>query len=410
MSKIARIVALLMCCVLLLLPLVSCGDEEIKKALEYLDTHERPKEKEYVNLNMYIPCSFDPEDPSMVNVIRDMQNEFNLQIEEKFRTRVIFKFIKESEYNKKIAEQRDYALEKKDVVIVNEPKSELDKFPEYKDFQLDIFVATGEAMVMDFFSKNAIFVSNLLSTTYYSKFCKENIPTHLDPVIYKNSLFKIDEYEFGYGVPANFLIGDYSYCFIKRSAADELFFATTTGTVSERIKSLQQNIAKANDEIIANGSERPLYVENEIIFYGDSSSELINNPDYYQLVVQNPQLTADDIYNGMFCIASTCRAPDRALEVISELYNNIDLHSTLQYGVKEVTYRLVKNNKGEVTGVVPVEGRPAYSLNPRYTGNIAMLYTCDDIELSGGEFALTREYLDRVFNQNKDAEFVKGLG
>ncbi len=419
MSKLTRFIALAACCVLLFTFMVSCGETEIEKVEEYLRNNKPTPEDPYVTLNMYIPCNFDvTNDPVAKDTITAMQNEFNQVTEAKYRTRVIFKFIEEANYEAALAAQRDFAMQNQKTDLVYEQTSVQDKYPkeDSRGFQFDIFVATSERMVNEFVSANAILttskyiagiysedhegfnLTNALNNSYYLKFCKENNPTSMAPVIYANA----KNNDVRYGVPANFLIGNYTYYAVNRALADELFFEQTTGTVAARIENLKNNIAAANNELALQG-EAARYVEGDII--KDDVIDLTPYPaeDYYHLVKTNPQLSDTDIYNGMFCIASTCRYPENALKVISELYNNIDLHSTLQYGAKEITYTLKK--VGDKTVVEPIADRPAYSINPRYTGNIGMLYECSDAALSGG-IALTREYLDRVFMQNKDAVYV----
>ncbi len=467
MSKFARIFAFILCGVMMFSLLVSCGKDDIDKAKDYLEEHPRDPEEPYVTLNMYIPCRFDPTIKEASDTINEMQKEFNQIIEPKYRTRIVFKFVNEADYDKAIADQAALALSKIDTDLSNTPSSPLDPFPQLEEFQMDIFVATGLDMVKMFsgqtltakeqtdlqnklgvtsdkwenykndvtgllgttkqFTSGVIatsYMTALLDTTYYSKFCKETGTTSLPSVLFNNAVYHHDLTDFDgnridkngvvipatdkttevkqvytrFGVPANFLIGDYEYCFVKRSAADELYFSTMTGTPQSRIETLEDNIDAANAEL---GTVK--YVKSEIIRYGNGTSELLGNEDYYQLVMKNPQLTTADIYKGMFCIASTCRNEMKALNIIDELYNNKALHSILQYGAKEITYRLVVNEAGR-TEAVPVEGGPAYSIDPRYTGNIAMLYECNDAELSGG-VALTYEYLNRVYTQNKDAEF-----
>ncbi len=424
MSKLLRLIAVAMCCVLVLGLMVSCGETEMEKVENYLKENKPTPEEPYVTLNMYIPANFDAtNDTVMQDIVNAMQNEFNQVIEEKYRTRVIFHFIKEDVYETELLAQRDYALSQKDTPLKIEQTSIQDKYPKEDKIQFDIFVATSEKLVKDYAAAGAIFtkteaegaisLTEVLNTTYLSKFCNENSQTSLPSIIYNNAV----DNDVRYGVPANFLIGQYTYLAIDRAAADELFFEQITGTVSDRVNKLSANIDAANADITERGENKALYVKDEIIISNLTEADLAQYPEnkYYHLVEQNPKLTTADIYKGMFCIASTCRYPGKALDVISELYNNKELHTTLQYGAEEVSYRYeeieveVDGKIEKKTVVVPIktdDGQLKYDVNPRYTGNITNLYECKDDTLFSG-ILLTREYLDRVYKQNLEAEFSK---
>ncbi len=435
MSKISRIFALIMCCVLTLTLLVSCGETDMEKVDAYLKDNKPTPEAPYITLNMYIPCKFDPETPDAKYVIEEMQKEFNAVIEAKYRYRVIFKFVKEDQYESVVTAQRDYAMP-----LINDPLDNIqtniqDKFPLEDPKQFDIFVATSETMVKNFYSytttdadgqtveqcaiytqtPNGDTLTNALDTYYYVKFCKDNNPSSMSSVIYDNAV----DNGVRYGIPTNFLIGNYTYYAVNIAAAEELLFEEDANlSPDEKIKKLKNNIQSANEEIIKKGLDKPLWDESDIIKEDLTDLSAYPASEYYHLVKNKPELTSADLYRGMFCIAATCRYPGAALAVIAELYNNIDLHTTLQYGAKYITYTLEEVD-GE-TVVVPLANPDldfTYSINSRYTGNVTMLYPCipckDDCTANcihvtmGGGIALTRAYFDKIFAQNKDAHYVK---
>ena len=109
----------------------------------------------------------------------------------------------------------------------------------------------------------------------------------------------------------------------------------------------------------------------------------------------------------MFCISSACAYPDRALEVITAIYTNSSLHTTLQYGAQNVTYKLVDAEGGQV--VVPIDDAPSYLINTRYTGNVLTIIPTAESVLGTRTgftpYAIGIDFVVNANKQNKEAKY-----
>ena len=405
-----RFLSLFLCLLLLVTVLVGCGETEYEKAKEYTDTHSLTPEKEYVTLNMYLPSDGTVDE----SALKAMQSEFNSVIEPLYRTRIAFHLVDEAAYTDLTWAQANTAKENREAGVVDDTAPVLgDHYPKEGASQFDIFVVTDKAMLDTYV--NAGFVTDLtkdLTTSYHRKLNDETRPsTSISTIIYENAVYQVpktdadgnvlkDQTESRYfGVPANFLIGQYTYYVIDRA-----FFDNYYGSEKEGVTTAQ---------VLAGLKDKPEYDEMCKVVTGDYRTRFNYDEDAYKVLVDDtsmPSLSYNDLFKGMFCISSLCDYPDRALQVIAELYTNYDLHTTLQYGAKNVTYTLVTTEDG-TTFVAPKEGAPAYRIKKAYTGNVLTLYPTIDETFSSDpdyvKYGIDAYYVEYMILQNKDAVYSK---
>lgn len=393
-----RILSLVLCILIVATMLISCGKTDLDKAEEYVNTHSLRESEPYVTLNLFIPVKSVSNDAA-----REMQNEFNKVIESKYKTRIVFHLVTEAEYEQTLKAQAALAKENAETELDMTAAGIGDNFPKENNFQFDIFVATGKSMIQSFVSSDYLMdMTEPLTTTYNRKLSDQTQYNSIPSIIYENAVFTskedgntVNRY---YGVPSNFLIGKYTYYVIDKAIADTYYFGLDDSEPLEtRIAELREHI---NDDSIIEAAITTVQGDYRTRYeYSDD--------DYYVYVKDTPVLDTSRLYEGMFCISSMCRYKDRAMQVISEIYTNPALHTTLQYGASNITYKLLDTTytstqpgtAGQQITVKTVEqiGDPAaYQIDVKYTGNIVNLYTCSAL-------GYDPEYGYYLSLQNKDA-------
>jgi hypothetical protein len=323
-----------------------------------------------------------------------MQSEFNYIIEAKYKTRVIFHMIPKSEYLQKVTEQASYAADHATDPLDKTPASINDKYPRENDIQFDIFVSLDKTMIDNMIKSG--YIANLttdMTVTYNQKLFSLNDKTSVSDIIYQNAVWKDAEgASVYYGVPSNFLIGEYTYYLIEKEKADAHYFSKDESvSIEARVNELLQAIEK-NDSIVDKATYKAEVVQT---ITGDYSKRAtVDTEKYYVYVKQMPVVNVDRLYEGMFCISNMCRYKDRAMKVIAELYTNVDLHTTLQYGAENLNYRFAQVNGEKVVELIA--GAPAYAIDPKYTGNITKLYPCL-------EKGYDKTYVENLYIQNTEA-------
>lgn len=89
--------------------------------------------------------------------------------------------------------------------------------------------------------------------------------------------------------------------------------------------------------------------------------------DYYVNVLQNPQGTTENVYNGMFAVSTYTKSLARSMEILTYLNTRSDLRNTFAYGIEGVNYTLDKQ------GVVKMLNND-YKMKLEYTGNEFVAY------------------------------------
>lgn len=402
-----RALALVLCLVLVAAVLVSCGETPYDQAKEYINSHPGPQDPDDVTLNLYIPVAGSVDD----STVDAMQNEFNSTYGKiDAHTRVIFHLVDATDaeaYRSFITSKAKTAFDKKEAGEKDDTAPGAgEKFPKEGENQFDIFVSLDLDMLKAMQGAGYLVeLTNQLNGAYASRLKNEMSEYSIAPVIYKNATLD-DKY---YGVPANFLIGNYTYDVFDRQFFEEHYGEGNPGAdhvipniTAENLNKLKIDPSKYVT-ITATGSERITYaaryeIETRIADKGWS--------DYVVAVTATPTLDRQEIFRGMFCISTTCAYPDRALEVITAIYTNSSLHTTLQYGAKKVTYELVDSDAGQV--VVPIDGAPFYRIDTRYTGNVLTLLPTAEAVLGTKtgftSYAIGVEFVTYANKQNKEAK------
>ena len=409
-----RALALILCLVLVATVLVSCGETDYDKSKDYIKNHQPTPEKPYVTLNLYIPAAGAIDDAT----VKAMQTEFNKVIEPKYRTRVVFHLIDATDsavsYSDLIAGRAQRSKERVDAGEKDDTAPVLgDKFPTEGESQFDIFVALNLDMLQRMIDSEYVTeLTDDLTGKYQSilkNVTREDIS--ITPVIYNNATID-SKY---YGVPANFLIGNYTYDVFERAFFEQYYVKGTIGedhvAVGVAAEDLQNLMGMPDYDtkhlsVKPNANHRVTYATR----YEIGEMDAVKAWDDYVIVVSGePVLDSSELFRGMFCVSSTCANKDRALEVIAEIYTNAALHTTLQYGARDLTYTLATDDNGNEI-VMPLADAPFYKIDTRYTGNILTLYptTSESIGTEFGftDYAIGLQFAKYAILQNKAAKYT----
>lgn len=117
------------------------------------------------------------------------------------------------------------------------------------------------------------------------------------------------------------------------------------------------------------GSETPKPTDNFAvgIIRGEWADVEGFEENYYVKVLQNPQGTTENMYNGMFAVSTYTKNVARSMEIITYLNTRSDLRNLFAYGIEGVHYELNKD------GVVK-KLSDDYNMKLEYTGNTFIAY------------------------------------
>ena len=117
------------------------------------------------------------------------------------------------------------------------------------------------------------------------------------------------------------------------------------------------------------GSETPKATDNFAvgIVQGEWADVEGFEDNYYVKVLQNPQGTTENMYNGMFAVSTYTKNVARSMEILTYLNTRSDLRNLFGYGVEGVHYELDKE------GVVKKLSND-YNMKLEYTGNTFIAY------------------------------------
>ncbi len=404
-----RALALILCLVLVATLLVSCGETDYDKSKDYINSHPGPQDPDDVTLNLYIPAAGAVD----AGTVDAMQKEFNSTYGKlDAHTRVVFHLVDvtdEETYRTLMTEKAKIAFDRKEAGEKDDTTpGPGEKFPKEGENQFDIFVSLDLDMLKAMQEAGYLVdLTSQLTGAYASRLKNEMSAYSIAPVIYKNATLD-GKY---YGVPSNFLIGNYTY-----DVFDKEFFDAHYGEgvpdadhviadiTTESLNKLKSTAGDKHMTIPAPNEQRVTYatryeIENRIADKGWS--------DYVVAVTATPTLSQQEIFRGMFCISASCAYPDRALEVITAIYTNSSLHTTLQYGAQNVTYKLVDTEGGQV--VVPIDNAPSYLIDTRYTGNVLTIIPTAESVLGTRTgftpYAIGIDFVVNANKQNKEAKY-----
>ncbi len=104
------------------------------------------------------------------------------------------------------------------------------------------------------------------------------------------------------------------------------------------------------------------------------------NENYYAVVLQSPQGTVENVYNGMFAVSTYTKNAARAMEVITYLNTKSDLRNLFGYGIEGVHYTV------DSDGVVK-KLNGDYNMKLEYTGNCFLAYVPEGLPSNYWEIA-----------------------
>ena len=114
------------------------------------------------------------------------------------------------------------------------------------------------------------------------------------------------------------------------------------------------------------------------VIKGDASIVDLYSDKYDVKVIQNPFVTAETIYDGMFAVSSLTSSEDRALEIIEMFTTDSEAKNLLQYGILDdgdnssyANYKLVEKENGKF---VVERTNKTYIMDNGLTGNVYMGY------------------------------------
>ncbi|MBQ8509812.1 MAG: hypothetical protein IJ493_07900 [Clostridia bacterium] len=112
--------------------------------------------------------------------------------------------------------------------------------------------------------------------------------------------------------------------------------------------------------------------------------------DYYINVVQNPQATTENMYNGMFAVSTYTKSLARSMEIITYLNTKSDLRNLFAYGIEGTHYEL------DDDGLLKMISDD-YNMELAYTGNMFVAYPPEGADPEIWEYAKAQN-LDMVLS------------
>ena len=138
------------------------------------------------------------------------------------------------------------------------------------------------------------------------------------------------------------------------------------------------------------------------IVKGDGTLPAQYADEYEVVVIQNPQITTEDVFASGFAVGSNTSDLSRSMEIITYINTNEDFRNLLLYGIEGENYEIVEEKVDGVEYKTAKRLNNDYMMSPERTGNVIISYP-----LNGEERADIRKY-QKI--QNRDAEPVLDFG
>ncbi len=218
-----RFIALLLCLLLVVLPLVACDNSN----------PEEPGNDNVARPNLTLKFAIVVDDRTEKEGIQAMSDQFNAYTMQKYSTAVDFYCYTADEYKAKMDEIMNGiktdkpAKDVQDRVNPNENIPVREEYPDARVDQFDLVVMLDEAMYLEYAELGYITsISSYLSGTY------KDIKTMIHTTVMNESL--VPSYDFDgnviatdyYGIPASKPIGSYKYLAVNKKALDYYNFNT----------------------------------------------------------------------------------------------------------------------------------------------------------------------------------------
>lgn len=406
-----KIVSMLLCLVMTVLLLVSCGEEEIgayRKNYTYV-----PPTVEEVTLEMYI-VGDTRSDENAVTAVSRMIKQYT---ETTFKTSLNMHYLSAEDYRAEVdtvlAENEKFAaayatlttalsnVTGEDAVIDDELKAALPEIEEAvakigadassakdtaiqtavgKIVDAEVIAALSGNRKIDILLVNSAEMMNDLTagekllelTDYYKMKEYGMLNTKITPLL-------LDASKCGgkyYSVPNNRMTGSYDYLLMKESMGEKYNFGPllmASYKSYEETEELRRAIINGEGISEENISD---YVRVVNGTYADRFN--YEEVGYICNTIAYHTPTYEDVYNGSaLAISAGCTRPNRAMEIVYAINQDETLRNLLQYGVANVNYTL---SEGDTVTRITSQGN-SYFMNPYYTGNIFnAYYSADDAD------------------------------
>ena len=200
-----------------------------------------------------------------------------------------------------------------------------------------------------------------------------------------------------YGMPNNYVLGSYEYLILNKEAVGSVFTQDPSVLVenTELYNQLKKDLTSLYNkgklnvqkvEAVYNSYEE--YAASDDTFAiakikGDSAfPQVIANPNFEVIKYTKTAFELSECRESMFCISrATPKGVNeedrvrRCLDILRLMDNDETFRNTFQYGVKGEHYQLGRDGT-----VYP--SSPDYSMNPKYTGNMFLLYPSDNMTVT----------------------------
>lgn len=107
--------------------------------------------------------------------------------------------------------------------------------------------------------------------------------------------------------------------------------------------------------------------------YSDLKAYRAEDSGYYPVVLKNPTVLSDDVYENMIGVCAYTRNLSRSMQVVTHLNTNAEFRNLLQYGVEGLNYKLEYVGQTNDQVVVPLAEHP-YNMDVYKSGNAFLAY------------------------------------
>lgn len=344
-----RILSLMLCLAMVVLVLVSCGDDEIGS---YRDQYDyTPEVKEDMTLEVYLAIE-DAEASDGLLAVTRMINQYT---EQTYHTTLNLHYLPAATYRDGV----EAALA--------------------QGKRVDILLLDSYAMMDDYVAAGSL--ADL--TDYYSPKQYGTLKTKISSLLLNASLYSetvtsedgktttvVKKY---YSVPNNAIAGSYDYLLIKKDVGE--YYNYGPGTMSS-YTSYEDTAALR--ESIANGTVGNVDEDVKTVRGSYNDRNVYTAAGYICNVISHNAPSRTDAYSA-FAIHAASEKKDRAMEIIYAINQDLELRNLLQWGVANVNYTL---HIDPVTGVESVSRITTvgnnYIMNPFSTGNVFNTYYSED--------------------------------
>ena len=155
--------------------------------------------------------------------------------------------------------------------------------------------------------------------------------------------------------------------------------------------------------------------------YSDLKAYRADDSAYYPVVLKNPTVLSDDVYENMFGVCAYTRNLSRSMQIVTHLNTNAEFRNILQYGVEGFNYKLEYVGQTNDQIVVPIADHP-YNMSVYKSGNAFLTYPTANMDrelwedgklqnrdVNGADPLLDVAFVD-IANQGNSTESTSSIG